>query len=115
MVLGLAGSHAKKRQICPKESHAKRVLAPQVKRNVAVRLTGTVTPIPTAAWRVLVVIRRCVDGSYTGVWKGRVAGVRTGKFNTSYTPRLAGLYVVQAKFGVKPNRIDSNKVYFGST
>jgi hypothetical protein len=115
VVLGVAGTHAKKRQICRGESHANLLPASQVKRNSALTLTGAVRPAPTKSpWHATLIVKRCVGGDYKQVWKGQAAGGRTGTFRTTYTPRLAGLYVARAKYGNQPS-VDSNKLYFSAS
>jgi hypothetical protein len=115
VVLGVAGVHPKKRQLCRGESHATLRPASQVKRNVAVTLTGTVKPAPARTpWHATLVVKRCVLGDYKQVWKGRAPGGRAGAFRVRYTPRLPGLYVARAKYGRNPST-DSDKLYFSAS
>ena len=114
VVLGVAGTHAKKRQLCRGESHPSLRPTSQVRRNVALVLTGTIKPAPTrTGWHVTLTVKRCIRGDYRQVWKGQVAGGRAGAFRLSYTPRLAALYVARARYGTGPS-VDSNKLYFAA-
>jgi hypothetical protein len=106
--------HVKKRQLCRGETRHLRPTT-QVKRNVALVLTGAIKPAPTrTGWHATLTVKRCVGGDYEQIWKGQAAGRRAGAFRLSYTPRLAGLYVARAKYGTGPS-VESNKLYFAAS
>jgi hypothetical protein len=112
VLLGLAGVHSKKARVCPKEKHPQLRPVSKVKRDVALRLMGSVKPAPTkAAWRASLVVKRCVSGRYDKVWTGQATGTRAGTFSAVYTPKLPGLYYALATYGKHPST-DSNKAYF---
>jgi hypothetical protein len=103
----LAGSHPNVRAKCG-DAHADPYSV--VPRGTAVKLVGSVRPVPkSSGWHVRVVVKRCVSKHYTKVWTGTATGAKGGTFRVGYTPKRPGLFIAVADYGKRPN-VSSRKV-----
>jgi hypothetical protein len=80
----------------------------------SIAMDGSIQPVPSAAWRVKVKVKKCSRGRFRTVWARHTKGKKNGTFTISYTPRRAGAYFARAYYyGVRP-AVRSGKQYFHS-